>query len=211
MPGRVIILNGGSSTGKTSLVKALQDAFLPEPYLALGIDVFWMAMPDKELDLDRVDPQYYTWVKEYKDDEPYLRIVPGPILDQMMSARYKAIAAYLKDGLNVVADDVVWKRLWLEESLKALEGLDAFFVGVFCDERVIAHREILRGDRRTGWGRGSQLYAHKDAIYDITIDTSLQSSQECAAKIKNAIEGGLKPTAAQKMREAFSRPPLVST
>lgn len=210
MPGRVIILNGGSSTGKTSLVKALQEAFLPEPYLALGIDVFWMAMPERELDLDRVDPQYYSWVTEHKDNVPYLRIVPGPILDQMMIARYKAIAAYVQDGLNIIADDVVWKRLWLEESVRALDGIDAWFVGVYCDERVIAHREILRGDRRTGWGRGSQLYAHKDAVYDITIDTSLQSSTECAAKIKNAIEGGLKPTSAQKMREAFRLEALAS-
>ncbi len=201
MSGRLIILNGGSSSGKTSIVKELQDAFLPEPYLAMGIDMFWMTMPPKELDLDRVAPEYYTWVEERADDQSYLRIIPGPILDKMMIARYKALGVYLDLGLNIVADEVIWKRSWLEECVRVVEPYETFFVGVFCEDRVLAHREIIRGDRRTGWARGSQIYAHKDAIYDITIDTSLQSSAECALKIKNAVIDGPKPNAALRMRE----------
>ena len=37
-PGRVIILNGGSSAGKTTLGRALQSA-IPGPWLLLGIDL----------------------------------------------------------------------------------------------------------------------------------------------------------------------------
>ena len=42
--GTLIILNGGSSAGKTTLGKAMQDA-MEECYLLLGIDAFWFTLP----------------------------------------------------------------------------------------------------------------------------------------------------------------------
>lgn len=41
---RVIVLNGGSSSGKSSLARALQEV-LPEPWLRLGVDDLIDAMP----------------------------------------------------------------------------------------------------------------------------------------------------------------------
>ena len=42
--GRIILLNGTSSSGKTTLVHALQSA-LPDPWLEIGIDRFVFALP----------------------------------------------------------------------------------------------------------------------------------------------------------------------
>ncbi|MBL1241828.1 MAG: chloramphenicol phosphotransferase, partial [OCS116 cluster bacterium] len=42
----IIFLNGASSTGKTSIVKALQD-LLEDNYLHIGIDKFLGMMPEK--------------------------------------------------------------------------------------------------------------------------------------------------------------------
>lgn len=44
-PGTIIVLNGTSSAGKTSLATALQDALLPTPYLSLGFDLFMAMLP----------------------------------------------------------------------------------------------------------------------------------------------------------------------
>lgn len=200
--GKVIILNGGSSAGKTSLGKELQRQLL-EPYLLMGIDLFWFTMPEKQLNLETVDPQYYSCVEESDDGQPYFRIVPGPILDQMMLAKYRAIAAYLDQGLNVIADEVFWKREWLEEGLRVFQPYEAWYVGVYCDDRTLNHREIMRGDRTAGWGRGSQLYTHRDASYDIVIDTSISGPPEHARKIAAAVTSGERPTASQKMRVAL--------
>ncbi|MGH3860388.1 phosphotransferase-like protein [Actinokineospora sp.] len=41
---QVIVLNGGSSSGKSGIVRCLQ-AVLPDPWLALGVDTFVDAMP----------------------------------------------------------------------------------------------------------------------------------------------------------------------
>jgi chloramphenicol 3-O phosphotransferase len=200
MKGRAIIINGGSSTGKTSLGKALQHE-LTQPYLLMGIDLFWFTMPEKQIDLDTVDPEFYTWTQETKDNVPYFRIIPGPILDSMMIARYKAIATYLEDGLNVIADDVIWKRLWLEECLKSLSPYEVYFVGLFCDERILAQREIQRGDRRRGWARGSQIYTHMDTSYDLRIDNSDLTPQQEAKLLAEKLTNGLKPQAFAEMRD----------
>ena len=49
MNGNIIILNGTSSSGKTSIVNALQ-AILDEPYLEVGIDKFIFMLPGRYLD-----------------------------------------------------------------------------------------------------------------------------------------------------------------
>ncbi|MCB0257983.1 MAG: hypothetical protein KDI55_30035, partial [Anaerolineae bacterium] len=47
-PGHIIILNGTSSAGKSSLAKALQTQ-LPNPYLHLEIDTMVFALPKRYL------------------------------------------------------------------------------------------------------------------------------------------------------------------
>ncbi len=200
--GKIVILNGASSAGKTSLAKAMQKQFA-DTFLLMGIDMFWMTMPERQLDLTTVAANFYTWVEEEIDDKPFLRILPGPVLDQIMFARYGAIAVYLNAGFNVIADDVTWSRLWLVEGLKILAPFETYFVGVYADDRVLSHREILRGDRLTGWARGSQKWVHEHLTYDIILDSSVIGSQELALKVVAAVEGNFVPEAAATMRQLF--------
>ncbi len=48
-PSTVIILNGASSSGKSSLLKELQNT-LDEPYLNAGLDKFLWMLPSRYLD-----------------------------------------------------------------------------------------------------------------------------------------------------------------
>ncbi|WP_425264034.1 phosphotransferase-like protein, partial [Vibrio parahaemolyticus] len=50
----VIILNGASSSGKSSIAKELQ-SILPRNYLHIGIDTFISMMPEKSNSLDCSD------------------------------------------------------------------------------------------------------------------------------------------------------------
>jgi len=47
--GKIIFLNGASSSGKTSILMALQE-MLEEPYLNAGIDKFIWMLPKRYLD-----------------------------------------------------------------------------------------------------------------------------------------------------------------
>jgi chloramphenicol 3-O phosphotransferase len=48
-----------------------------------------------------------------------------------------------------------------------------FLAGVFVSDTEGARREIDRGDRHPAWDRGSTRIAHRDAIYDIVVDTTV--------------------------------------
>jgi chloramphenicol 3-O phosphotransferase len=82
-----------------------------------------------------------------------------------MYARQLALDA----GLNVIADDVVWKRIG-SSTWCAFEGRHVTPVAVRVSKPKV-RREILRGERRR-WNRGSARAADADAIYDIDIDTT---------------------------------------
>lgn len=202
-PAKVIIINGGSSAGKTSMSLAFQN-MVSEPYFLLGIDMYWFAMPPKEIDLETVTPQYYQWYQEKSEDGlEYFRILPGKYLNESMLARYKSMAAYLERGLNVIADEVFWTRDWLVESLRIFEPYTCYYVGIYCSDEELSRREVQRGDRYLGWARGSQIYSHKDAIYDLTIDNTFKTPEECAQEIKTLVETVENPGAAAQMRAKF--------
>lgn len=189
--GKVIILVGGSSTGKTSLAKALQDQ-LQGTYVIMGIDMFWMALPPKELDLDRVDQQYYRWEMEKREGKDVFRVIPGPLLDELMIGRYYAIQAFLDRGFSVIADEVLWKQEWYDECKKALTAYDVTFVHVYCTDEEGARREIARGDRHVGWNRGSAYYSNLYCpSFDLEIDTTSNTPDECATKLKKELESSL--------------------
>ena len=44
MTTQVIVLNGGSSSGKSAIVQCLQE-ILPDPWLSLSVDTLVQAMP----------------------------------------------------------------------------------------------------------------------------------------------------------------------
>jgi chloramphenicol 3-O phosphotransferase len=200
--GTLIILNGGSSAGKTTLGKALQDA-MEECYLLLGIDAFWFTLPPRQLDLNRVEPDYYSWDVTIEDGLEYFKVTPGPILDRVMEGRYRGIRQFLDLGFKVVADDVIWKRDWLLQALEIFDSYRVFFVGVYVSDAEGARREIARGDRHAGWDRGSARFAHHDAIYDFTVDTTDHDPRQCALEIKRALADHARPKAFDEMRRRF--------
>jgi chloramphenicol 3-O phosphotransferase len=201
--GKLIILNGGSSAGKTSLGRALQD-LLPDCHMLLGIDTFWLALPPAQLNLSHVSAAYYTWRSETgADGREYFVVEPGPILDQAMYARYRAIKAYLDFGLHVIADDVIWKRDWLVDMVRLFDGYHVTFVGVHVSDAEGARREILRGDRHAGWNRGSARAAHAYAIYDVEIDTTSLPPNMLAQQLVDQLAACPSPTAFATLRASL--------
>ena len=152
---------------------------------------------------NRVDPEYYSWDVSIENGLEYFRVTPGPILDRVMEGRYLGIRQFLDLGFNVVADDVIWKREWLLQALQLFEDYRVYFVGVFVSDAEGARRETARGDRHAGWDRGSARFAHHDAIYDMTVDTTDHDPEQCALEIKRALADNARPKAFAEMRRRF--------
>jgi chloramphenicol 3-O phosphotransferase len=133
-------------------------------------------------------------------DEARKAIYMGPAARRLISGYHYSIAACASVGNNLIVDHVLWDLQWRQECITLLSGFSVFFVGVRCPLNVLEARERERGDRTLGQARAQFAYVHLDALYDLEIDTSLASPQECAAYIIAALRRPPTPSAFQQLR-----------
>lgn len=182
--GTIIILNGTSSSGKTTILKALQEA-LPEPYLNAGIDKFIWMLPARYLDRP-------LW-----DDVLGKADAAGEAGFTLFSGMHHAIAALSRTGNHVLADHVLVEPRWVEECARLFAGLPAYLIGVRCPLEVVEQRERDRRDRTLGQARAQFEKAHAHGVYDLEIDTSLLTVEECVTAIIGRI--GAPPEAFKRL------------
>lgn len=166
----IIFINGTSSSGKTSLLKALQNR-LEDPYLDMGIDRFIWMLPKRYLDRP-------LW-----DDVLGKAVQSGPLGLVLFSGMHHAIAATAKRGLNVIADHVFVEKAWVDECASLFADMNAYLIGLYCPLEVLEQREKDRKDRTLGQAREQFDVIHKYVIYDLELDTSTLTLEECAEKV----------------------------
>jgi chloramphenicol 3-O phosphotransferase len=168
----VIVLNGGSSSGKSGIARCLQ-AILPEPWLAVGVDMMIEAMP--------ASMQASDAGIEFAPDGG---VNVGPQFRALEAPWMEGIGAMARAGAHVIADDAFLggpasQQRWQ----KSLDGLDVLWVGVRCDSAVAAGREIARGDRTGGMAELQADVVHQGVAYDLEVDTTHTESLACARTI----------------------------
>lgn len=173
--GTVIVLNGTSSSGKTTLLKALQKAF-DEPYLDAGIDKFIWMLPGRFLDRP-------LW-----DDVLGEADKAGPVGHRLFSGMHYAVAALARRGNNALVDHVLVEPVWVDECARLFADLPAYLVGVRCPLDVIEAREAARKDRTLGQARKQFDKVHAHKIYDLEVDTSVMSADECVESVINMVK-----------------------
>ena len=188
--GKVIILNGASSSGKTSILNRLQDLF-DEPFINAGIDKFIWMLPKQYLDRP-------LW-----DDVLGLATEPGAMGNRLFSSMHKVIQLLSREGLNVIADHVLVEPEWVKECARLFAPLPAYFVGVHCPLEVLIQREADRKDRTLGQAEAQFPLVHKDLIYDLVVDTSLMGIEDCALEIKKYINLGEPPNAFRQLAKRY--------
>lgn len=204
--GKIIFMNGQSSTGKTAIVKELQP-LLKEPFLHVGVDMFYRMMPRRYFGKDPTedDPAYqgFRWRTVKQGDEIWYDLTPGPIGYRMLEGMRQAIAAMASVGNNIIVDENVIYEGQMEGYLAALRDFDVLFVGVRCSLEEIERREEERGDRRAGHAKGHYHLTHvlvdKFGSYDLDIDTTNATPEECARMIEHHLLEGPPPTAFREL------------
>lgn len=171
--GKIIFLNGVSSSGKTTLGWKIQDLSKTHYYLIsqdqfceMWPAPFWIQNPEKEF-------------------------------NHTMSMMYKTIKMFASMGENVVVDHILLNNERLksdngegtfQDFKKQLEEYEVLYVHVICPIEELRKREAERGDREIGNAEGQIPYLEPQEGYDITIDTSNASINECANKILELVE-----------------------
>ena len=155
-PGRVILLNGASSSGKSTLAAALQAA-LDEPFLHVSSDRFVAAgmLPSR-----REDGGPFDWWHQLRP--------------RFFAGFHRCLPALAAAGNDLIVEHVIEFRTWRRDLAALLADLDAFLVGVHCALDKLDRRERTRGDRRIGEGRSHVEVdrIHTFGRYDVDVDTT---------------------------------------
>jgi len=197
--GHIILLNGTSSAGKSTLAKALQSS-LAEPYLHVGIDTMVFALPKRYLNPPLWQEVFkYTWPPEGSDGG--LVIEAAPLGHQLISGLHHTIAALAQTGNNVIVDHVLLDPAWVRECARVLGRYPARFVGVYCPLAVVEQRERDRQDRTLGQARAHFHKVHAHGRYDLIVDTAQMTTEACAAHILAHLQPNLPSSALAMLQE----------
>jgi chloramphenicol 3-O phosphotransferase len=187
LPGQIVILNGAPRSGKSSIVTAIQESFTGT-WMNLGVDVARRMTPPRA--------------------QPGIGLRPGeaahqaaPFVPLLYAALYESVASHSKLGLNVAVDVGHYDAKILSDSARRLVELPVLFVGVHCPIEVIMER---RRDSEPGRYVVAQVsdaipapvllwqdHVHEQWTYDLEVDTSVQSPQQCAAAIRRRLDSGV--------------------
>ncbi|OFW98005.1 MAG: hypothetical protein A3D94_11055 [Alphaproteobacteria bacterium RIFCSPHIGHO2_12_FULL_66_14] len=192
----LILVNGPSSAGKTTLCRALQ-AKIPNPYLVAGFDDFiFMAAPRyyRGADTgwqDERDAFTALGVEMVATSPPGAPVAVvarfGPVFRRLIDSMAPSVRALVDGGNAVIFDHVLHDRTMYESFRRAAAGLDVFAVGITCPLDILEARERARGDRVQGRARGLADVVHSFCTYDVTVDTGSTSTDSCVAAILAAL------------------------
>ena len=161
--GRIIFLNGVTSSGKTSIVEALQ----------ARRDVFFYVVAN-DLFQEMVG-------------EEYLRENYWKYLGEVIIMMYHTARLFSDMGKNVIIDGILVEREGVaphyERLLSILKDNPLDVVEVFCPLEICRERNIARGDRYETQSEEQNALMAKNIRYSMRVDTSIYSPEDCAEQI----------------------------
>jgi chloramphenicol 3-O phosphotransferase len=158
--GRIILLNGTSSAGKTTLARALRPS---------------------------LEPQFHYYASDQLADEGFRPIdkkVHYRWRQAFFDGFHKSIPAFASVGIDLLVEHIVEEQSWADDLKMLLAPFDVFWVGVHAPIAEIEHRERLRGDRYMGEGL-FHMKTHGFCHYDVEVDT-MQSVEFNVDKVVSA-------------------------
>lgn len=167
--GRIIFLNGVTSSGKTSIVEALQERD----------DIFFYVVAN-DLFQEMVG-------------EKYLRENYWKYLSDVIIMMYHTAKLYSDMGKHVLIDGILVEREEIKphyrQLLEILKDNPLDVVEVYCPLEICRQRNILRGDRYESQSDEQHELMAKNIEYSLKLDTSIFSSAECADIIVSKLFG----------------------
>ena len=135
----VILVNGASSAGKSTLSRALQ-VRLAHPYLRLGFDDFVFMAPKRyytdsdsalQATQDKYTRQGVTMVDTHAPGQPKsVHAVFGPVFRRLIDSMAPVVATLVAGGNAVIFDHVLHDQDMYQSCQRAFAGLRVFKVGV---------------------------------------------------------------------------------
>lgn len=177
-PGRVVLLNGPSSSGKSSIGAAMLP-LLDDP---------WFFVP-----VDAISGMRSTVHRRRLNDAE-----TAEMLRRTRRGYHRTIAALARAGNDVIMDYPLSEPWRLADLLDVLDGVDVTLVHVRTDLDELERRERARGDRPLGLASSQGVFDH--VLCDLEVDTTEHSAEQCAAHIVEGLAELAAPKAFERLR-----------
>ena len=177
MAGKIILLNGASSAGKSTLSQALQ-ATLPEPFWHISIDHLIAA---KILPQERIASGEFPW---------------RTLRPAFMEGFHRCLPALAEAGNNLIVEHILETEAWRERLRELLAPYDVFYVGLFCPLSELERRAQARSAGKVDESRQDFLLTPQFAPYDLELD-SIAPVEQNAARLITAWEQRAQPSVFQ--------------
>lgn len=193
IPGKIIILNGPSVSGKSSIQKEFQKLMMPNLWVKLGIDnLFDNPMPD----ITPENMNYWNsanpirWVEQSKDKDGnnIITLHMGEQGEKVANAMNSAIAAYAQNGCNIIVDYIAYKPEWLKDLQEKIKKFKTYYIAVEIPLEVLEQREVARGTSPKGHARSHYFNVYGNVKYDLKVRSDKNNAAEIAKQIKDLIE-----------------------
>jgi chloramphenicol 3-O phosphotransferase len=181
-PGKIVFVHGASSSGKSTLCRALQ-ASLGEPFWHYSIDHFrdTGTLPDQ-----RIASGEFSWAN---------------MRPAFFEGFHRCLPALACAGNNLLVEHIIEEKAWLSRLVRLLGPFDVFFVGLHCTVAELERREMLRGDRPLGDAARDHDVVHALCLYDVEVD-STRALEDNVRVVLAAWEARTRPGALERMLEA---------
>lgn len=154
---KLLVLNGASSAGKTTLAKALQSS-LPDTYLYCSLDAFWNMTPPT--------------IPASSENFPHLK-----------QAMARSVKALVETGHNVIVDIIFRDSEDYAVFREEFAGVHSVVIKVECSLEELKRREYQRGDRKIGLAETQFHTAHRHITYDFEVNTAEHDPDACVNQV----------------------------
>jgi len=181
-PGRIVILNGVGSAGKSTIARQMQTV-ARRPLLHVEMDSFLDMLPPACFG----SPEGLVFESVPGRSPPEIAIHSGPVVLRLLAGMREAVAALARASNDLIFDDAI-----LDGGPRAYEaafaGLTVHWVGVLVALDIAEARERARGDREIGLARWQHERVHGGMAYDLTVDSGTHTALACAETICRAFD-----------------------
>lgn len=162
--GKIVYLNGVTSSGKTSIVEALR--------CREGVDFYYLSddiFEDNIIDVEYDDPGYWE------------------ALSEAVFLMYRTAALFSDHGKTVVIDSMLMENAAFAphyaRMLEIFKDHPLSVVEVYCPLEVCRQRNLRRPDRHEMQSHEQAAVMAKDVHYHLRLDTQKLSADACARQI----------------------------
>jgi chloramphenicol 3-O phosphotransferase len=189
----IIILNGTSSSGKSTIVQALNLLSI-KPFLHLGIDKIYSFLPPSYINTGINASQGFGLVYNPGDKQFPVTVKFGPYGTQVRLCSAAMVTAFAQQDLDVVVDEVLLGDQFLIDYAAGLTNYTVYFIGINCELSVLRERELLRQNRAVGLAESQLTTIHApERFYDLILDSTSTSPFANAQKILDFITNNPDP------------------